>query len=56
MQDTFPHSTRLKTLKDVKHDVVMDMIGEFLSRKRARSSPTVVSRFPSDSSDIYQVA
>ena len=55
MQDKFSHSARLKTLKDFKHDVVMDLIGEFSSRKRARSSSTVVSRFPSDGSDIHQV-
>ena len=55
MQDKFPHSARLKTLKDFKHDVVMDLIGEFLSKKRARSFSTVVSRFSSDGFDIYQV-
>ena len=55
MQDKFPHSACLKTLKNFKHDVVMDLIGKFSSRKRARSSSTVVSRFPSDGSDIHQV-
>ena len=55
MQDKFPHSARLKTLKNFKHDVVMDLIGKFSSRKRARSSSTVVSRFPSAGSNIHQV-
>ena len=55
MQDKFPHSARLKTLKDFKHDAVMDLIGEFSSRKQARSSSTVVSRFSSNGSDIHQV-
>ena len=54
MQDKFPHSARLKTLKNFKHDVIIDLIGKFSSRKRARSSSTVVSRFPSDGSDIHQ--
>ena len=44
MQDKYPHSARLKTLKNFKHDVVMYLIGEFSSRKRARSSSTVVSK------------
>ena len=55
MQDKFPHSACLKTLKNFKHDFVMDLIGKSSSRKRARSSSTVISRFPSDSSDIHQV-
>ena len=55
MQDKFPYSARLKTLKNFKHDVVMDLIGKFSSRKRARSSSTEVSRFSSDGSDIHQV-
>ena len=54
-QDKLPHSARLKTLKDFKHNVVMNLIGEFSSRKRARSSSTVISRFLSDGSDIHQV-
>ena len=29
VQDKFPHSARLKTLKDFKHDVVMDLVGKF---------------------------
>ena len=48
MQDKVPHSTRLKTLKDFKHNVVMNLIGEFSSRKQAKSFLTVVSRFSSD--------
>ena len=55
MQDKFPHSARMKTLKNFKHDVIMNLIPKFSSRKRARSSSTVVSRFPSDGSDIHQV-
>ena len=55
MQDKFPHRARLKTLKNFKHDVVMDLIGKFLSRKRAKSSLIVVSRFHSNGSDIHQV-
>ena len=55
MQDKFPHSARIETLKNFKHDVVMNLIGKFSSRKRARSSSTVVSRFSSDGSDIHQV-
>ena len=52
VQDKFPHKERSKTLK---HDVVMNLIGEFSSRKRARSSSTLVLRFFSDGSDILQV-
>ena len=52
MQDKFPHSARLKTLK---HNVLMDLVGKFSSRKPARCSSTVVSRFTSDGSDIHQV-
>ena len=56
MQDKFPYSARLKTLKNFKHDVVIDLIEKFSSRKRARSSSTrSSSRFASDGSDIHQV-
>ena len=55
MQNKFPHSARLKTLKDFKHNVFMNLIGKFSSRKRAKSSSAAVSRFPSDGSDIHQV-
>ena len=55
MQDKFPHSARIKALKNFKHDVVMNLIGKFSSRKRARSSSTVVSRFSSDGSNIHQI-
>ena len=55
MQDKFPHRTRLKTLKAFKHNVVTNLIGEFSSRKQAKSSLTVVLRFPSDGFDIHQV-
>ena len=55
MQNKFPHSACLKTLKDFKHNVVMDLVRKFSSRKQARISSTVVSRFPSDSSNIHQV-
>ena len=55
MQDKFPPSARLKTLKDFKQNVVMNLIGEFSNRKQAKNSSTVVSRFPSDGSDIHQV-
>ena len=40
MQDKVPHSVGLKTLKDFKHNVVMNLIGEFSSRKQAKSSLT----------------
>ena len=46
MQDKFPHSARMKTLKNFKYDVVMNLIGKFSSRKRARSSSTVFQDFP----------
>ena len=52
VQDKFPHKERSKTLK---YDVVMNLIGEFSSRKRARNSSTLVLRFFSDGSDILQV-
>ena len=55
MQDKFPHSARMQTLKNFKHDVVMNLIGKFSSRNRAKSSSTAVSRFPSGGSDIHQV-
>ena len=29
MQDKFTHSARLKMLKNFKHDVVMDLMGNF---------------------------
>ena len=29
MEEKFPHSRRLKTLKDFKHSVAMDLIGSF---------------------------
>ena len=35
MQDKFFLSGRLKTLKDFKHNVVMNLIGKFSSKKQA---------------------
>ena len=34
MKEKFPRSRRLKTLKDFKHSVAMDLIGSFSCRKR----------------------
>ena len=42
MQDKFPPSARLKTLKDFKQNVAMNLIGEFSSKKQAKNSLTVV--------------
>ena len=45
----------MKTLKVFKHNVVMDLIEKFLCRKRAKKATTGLSRFPSNSANIYQV-
>ena len=42
MQDKFPPSTHLKTFKDFKQNVVMNLIGEFSSRKQENNTLTVV--------------
>ena len=38
MEENFPHSRRLKTLKDFKHGVAMHLIGSFSCRKRLKKS------------------
>ena len=36
MEENFPHNKRLKTLKDFKHSMAMDVIGDFSCCKRLR--------------------
>ena len=38
MEENFPHSRHLKTLKDLKHSVAMDLIASLSCRKRLKKS------------------
>ena len=53
MEENFPHSRRLKTLKDFKHRVAMDLIGSFSCRKRLQKSSSL--RLPMQNSGEHHV-
>ena len=53
MEENFPHSRRLKTLKDFKHGVAMHLIGSFSCRKRLKKSLSL--RLPMQNSGEHHV-
>ena len=53
MEENFPHSRRLKTLKDFKHGVAMHLIGSFSCRKRLKKSFSL--RLPMQNSGKHHV-
>ena len=53
IKENFPHSRRLKTLKDFKHSVVMDLKGNFSCRKRLNRSSSL--RLPMQNSGEHHV-
>ena len=54
MEENFPHSKRLKTFKDFKHSVAMDLIGSFSCPKRLKKSSSL--RLPMQNSGEHHVA
>ena len=52
-EENFPHSRRLKTLKDFKHSVVIDLIGSFSCRKQLKKSSSL--RLPMQNSGEHHL-
>ena len=53
IKENFPRSRRLKTLKDFKHSVIMDLMGSFSCRKRLKKSSSL--RLPMQNSGEYHI-
>ena len=53
MEENFPYSRRLKTLKDFEHSVFMDLIGSFSYCKRLKKSSSL--RLPMQNSGEHHI-